>query len=227
MRSERSSAAEGRRGGSEERRPRRAAAVLLTAAVSGSGMLTGLAPARARAQEFDVDTHAPREVRFTSHTQLFQFHGVTHRINGYVLLDGPRLVAGMPTDSSQLYFQVDLGSLHTGIPMRDRHMDDQYLQVGKYPWAKFKGALTEVVADSAAGTLRVTARGTMSIHGVERVMTIPCDVKPVGSGYAARCTFPVLLSEFHIAIPRLMFLKLSNRIRLDVNFSVEPPKSGG
>lgn len=208
------------------RRRIRAAGFLLTAAASGSGMLTGLAPARLRAQEFDVDTSAAREVRFTSRTELFHFDGVTHRIDGYVLLTGPRLAAGMPTDSSQLYFEVDLASLHTGIGMRDRHMRDDYLQVRKYPYAEFKGALTEVAADSS-GAFRVTARGTMSIHGVRKAMTTSCDVSPSGSGYKVRCTFPLLLSDFDISIPKLMFLKLSNRIRLDVDFSVIPPKTGG
>lgn len=203
----------------------RGAAMLLAAAVGGSGTLIGLVPVRARAQELDVDTSAAREVRFTSRTQLFHFDGTTHRIDGYVLLTGPRLVAGMPTDSSQLYFEVDLTSLHTGIGMRDRHMDAD-LQVQKHPYAEFKGALTRVAADSA-GTFRVTSRGTMSIRGVEKLMTIPCHVSPSGSGYRVHCDFPVLLSDFHVSIPKLMFLKVSNRIHLDVKFSVMPPKPSG
>lgn len=175
-------------------------------------------------REFDVDPTGTRRVTFTSRTEVNSFEGVTDRIDGYVVLPNAPLSAGMTTAGSELYFEVDLASLDTGIGLRNRHMRDDYLQVDKFPYAKYKGRLDSVTAGGGGG-FRVTATGTMSIHGVDRPMTLPCDVDSAGRGYRVRCTFHLLLSDFDIEIPRLMFLKLANQIDLKVGFSVKPAEN--
>lgn len=193
---------------------RRWTAVLLTAVLVG-------APLRAPAQELDIDTTAHRLVRFTSSTQVNTFDGVTNRIDGYVVPGDSALVAGAHPSGSQFYFEVDLASLDTGIDLRNRHMRADYLQVDTYPYAKFKGVL-EQVERGQGDSLRVTTKGTMSIHGVDHEVRIPCTVAPAPTGYGAHCAFQVLLSDYAIPIPKLMFLKLSNEIRLDLTFSLTP-----
>lgn len=171
--------------------------------------------------EFDVDPTGTRRVTFTSRTEVNSFEGVTDRIDGYVVLPSTALSAGMATAGSELYFEVDLASLDTGIGLRNRHMRDDYLQVEKFPYAKYKGGLDTVTADGDGG-FRVTATGTMNIHGVDRPIAVPCDVGALARGYRVRCTFHLLLSDFDIEIPKLMFLKLANQIDLKVGFSVKP-----
>lgn len=56
-------------------------------------------------------------------------------------------------------------------------------------------------------------------------MRIPCDVTPVGPGYRAKCSFELLLSDFKIEIPKLMFLKLANEITMDIDFTVKPSEA--
>jgi polyisoprenoid-binding protein YceI len=174
-----------------------------------------------RAQELDVDPSADRVVRFVSRSQVDEFEGVTDRIDGYVLLDGQPLSASTRRDATELYLEVDLASIDTGIGLRNRHMRDNYLEVDKYPYASFKGSIG-VVQPSADGGGKVTASGTFTIHGVSRERDITCDVSPVGEGYHAECAFGVLLSDHDIEIPRVMFLKLANEIRVEVEFTVSP-----
>ena len=177
-------------------------------------------PMRATGQEYHVDRDADNEVRFISRAPIDEFDGVTDRIDGYVLLDGPRLQEGAP-QAAQLYLEVDLGSLDTGIGLRNRQMRDHYLEVEEFPYAFFDATIGSVEA-AAGGVFRVTAQGTMNIHGVEREVDIPCDVSDRGEGYRVRCTFTVLLSDFDIEIPRIMFLKLAEEIRLELDFAVRP-----
>ncbi len=184
------------------------------AAAAGSG--EGVA-----AQEYQVDLGAPREVRFISRASIEEFDGVTDRIDGYVLLDGTSLGPESGGPDTELYFEVDLASLDTGIGLRNRHMRQNYLEVQDHPYASFAGRIARVATLSGGGA-RVTAAGDMSIHGVQREMELPCDVTPRGEGYRARCAFQVLLSDFDIEIPRVMFLKLANEIRLELDFSVVP-----
>lgn len=192
-----------------------------TAACLAVALAFGSGPPPAAAQEFQVDRAAENRVRFISQTTVDEFDGVTDRIDGYVLLDGVPLTADTGGDHTELYFEVDLASLDTGIGLRNRHMRDNYLEVDKYPYASFKGAITDTRPTQDGGA-SVTAHGTFSVHGVDRERDLTCQVDPAGPGYRARCGFAVLLSDHSIEIPRVMFLKLANEIRLEVDFTVVP-----
>jgi polyisoprenoid-binding protein YceI len=189
---------------------------LLLAAVAGvSASLIVVGPAPA--QELQVDLGADNVVRFISRASIEEFEGVTDRIDGYVLLDGEGLTAQTGGDDTELYLEVDLASLDTGIGLRNRHMRDNYLEVAEYPYASYSGVI--VRSDPMAeGGHRVTSRGSFTVHGVSRDMEIPCDVTSAGDVYRAACTFQVLLSDHDIEIPKIMFLKLADEIRVELVF---------
>jgi polyisoprenoid-binding protein YceI len=181
------------------------------------------APLSAQAA-FQVDLDAPRLVRFTSRTALNDFDGVTEKIDGFVALDTPDLSEETGDGDTEFYFEVDLASIDTGVGLRNRHMRDNYLEVEDFPYAAFGGSI-ERVAPLAKGAYRVTISGTLGIHGVERERSITCDVSPDEAGYSVECSFPVLLSDHGIEIPKIMFLKLNDEVRLEVDFRVEPSTS--
>lgn len=179
------------------------------------------APVGASGQEYHVDPDADNSVRFISQAPIEEVVGVTDRIDGYVLLNGPRLEEGSASEGTQLYLEVDLASLDTGLGLRNRHMRDNYLEVEEFPYAMFDATIERVEVE-VAGVFSVTAQGVLNIHGVERERTILCEVAARQEGYRARCTFTLLLSDFDIEIPKLMFLKLAEEIQLELDFAVRP-----
>lgn len=201
-----------------------------TGKASGAVLLAALAgatsPAPGAAQEFQVDLSAQRTVRFISRTSIDEFEGVTEKIDGYVLIDGPELTTEVGGDDTELYLEVDLASIDTGIGLRNRHMRDNYLEVEQYPFASYRGSIVSV-ARGPGDAFRVTTRGEMAIHGVTRPMEIPCNVTSEGRRYRVRCSFQVLLSDHQIEIPSIMFLKLANEIRLELDFAMAPVGDGG
>ncbi len=188
----------------------------------GLFFLLRLSPALAR--EYDVNLQAKREVRFRSTTKVNEFDGITDHIDGYVLLPDSAPPLNENAKGSELHFEVDLASLDTGIGLRNRHMRDNYLEVKKYPYATFSGSISEVKT-AGEDSLGVMTKGTMQIHGVKKDLNIPCTVSSEGSGYRVHGEFMVLLSDFDIPIPKIMFLQLDNEIHVQVNFEVQPIKN--
>jgi polyisoprenoid-binding protein YceI len=187
-------------------------------------IFAGAAPGSA--QEFQVDQARDRLVRFISRASIEEFDGVTDRIDGYVLLDGARLGPESGGDDTEFYLEVDLASLDTGIGLRNRHMRDNYLEVGKFPFATFAGHIVRTEPTSS-GDFRVTASGGLTIHGVTRPRELTCRVTPADGAYRAVCDFEVLLTDHQIEIPKIMFLKLANEIRLELNFTVTAANRAG
>jgi polyisoprenoid-binding protein YceI len=183
-----------------------------------AALLWAAAPYNAAAQEYHVDVQADNIVRFISEATIEDFEGVTERIDGFIVLPDGGLARGS-TAGSEFYLEVDLGSVDTGIGLRNRHMRDNYLETDRYPYATFSGVFAGV-DEGDDGWTRVTGSGDLGIHGVSRTRDIVCEVAPAGSGFRARCSFEVLLSDFDIEIPKVMFMKLANEIRLELDFYV-------
>ena len=176
------------------------------------------APFGVVAQEYHVDVGADNVVRFISEATIEDFEGITDAIDGFIVLGDGGLVSGA-TAGTEFYLEVDLGSLDTGIGLRNRHMRDNYLETDEFPYATFSGSFADV-GEGDGGWMRVTGRGNLAIHGVLQSVEIACDVAPSGGGFRARCAFEVLLSDFDIEIPKVMFMKLANEIRLELDFFV-------
>ena len=172
-------------------------------------------------QAYQVALESDRLVRFTSSTAIDEFEGTTERLDGLVLLNTEELTDRTGGAESEIYFEVDLASLDTGIGMRDRQMRDSYLEVDRYPYAAFGGTIEQVT--SLPGEMfQVTTQGILGIHGIEQERALTCNLATVNEGYRANCSFSVFLSDHDIEIPKLMFLKLNNEIRMDLNFILEP-----
>lgn len=172
------------------------------------------------AQELHVDREAPRRVVFVSSTTLDEFEGVTDRIDGYVLLDGEGVRASRELGSTELYFEVDLASIDTGIGLRNRHMRENYLEVEEHPYATMAASIDRI--EAAEGGFKVVATGEFSVHGVTRERTVECLALATGGGFDVRCVFPVLLEQHDIEIPRIMFMKLAPQVRLELSFRLRP-----
>ena len=169
-----------------------------------------------QAVEWNVDTQAKHQIKFISRAPLEEFEGVTDYIDGYIYWEGDSLF-GNP---NELYFEVDLRTLDTGIGLRNRHMRENYLETDRWPMAVFRGRVSRVVRlDTSLTAYQATAEGTLSIHGVERNITIEGTVFfPEENRMRIQARFQVKLPDYKIKIPRIMFFKLSEIIRLELDF---------
>ena len=179
-------------------------------------------PIAGGAAEYQVDRESQNSVMFISDAPLEDFEGVTDRIDGYVRWEGE----AFPPDqtkmaASDLYFEVELAALDTGIGLRNRHMRENYLETEKYPYAEFTAHLTE--AHKISDTLySATAVGKFKIHGEEREITIPTTMISKGGKVRVLSDFEVKLPDYKIKVPKLMYMKINEVIKLKLDFYLKP-----
>ena len=174
------------------------------------GLLAGM-PSPAGAEEFLVHPGNENKVVFVSKASMESFEGKTNKLEGRIDLDPANL-----GDSIPVHFEVDLASLDTGLPMRNRHMRENHLETAKYPKAVFEGAAVRGPAGEAlepGKTKRFDVEGTFTLHGVSRRIRINVDAtyapQPQGDRISFQTTFPVLLGDYQISRPQFLFLKLA------------------
>jgi len=205
---------------------RQSTALILTLALVG-----GAFSANAAQKTFQIgDPNHRDHVEFTSDAPVELIKGSTPEIKGKVSFDDQfRFDAKHPFT---IAFDVDLASIQTGIPLRDQHMRDNFLEAEKYPKATYK--VTKVVLPKKptlkrVETVTLTATGDFTLHGVTVKKTMPLKVTyfpesvdtkkrfPSGNLIRIQGAFPVNLTAHHIQRPEAVFVKLAETVYISVD----------
>ena len=162
--------------------------------------------------EFQVDKSQKNVVKFISDAPMEDFEGVTDKIDGYLFFEGENLL-----QSSEMYFEVDLNSLDTGIGLRNTHMRENYLETDKFPFTHFTGKLIKAEKNTE-NSYQVSAQGKIFIHGVEKEITVDGTMSLLTDGYQVQARFITPLTDFKIKVPQIMFFKIDENMKVEVNF---------
>jgi len=140
-------------------------------------------------------------VIFLSKAPLSEFNGESNKLNGFINVS-----------KNVLDFYVDLNTVDTGIGLRDKHMRDNYLETDKFPFAEFTGKMRSIPTLVSGEKTPVSAVGKFKIHGVEREIEVKGTLlkNPKGE-LELDAIFEVLLSDYKIPIPTLVFYELAEK----------------
>lgn len=165
--------------------------------------------------EYQIDKNQHNQVKFISDAPIEDFEGVTDQIDGYIFWEGEDL-----TNKSEIYLEVDLNSLDTGIGLRNRHMRENYLHTDKFPFTHYKGKITESKRKDDT-TYTVVTEGMIFIHGVEKPLSVQGTLIKAGeNGFRIKSDSQVKLSDFNIEIPSIMFYKINETMELVLDFFI-------
>jgi len=100
--------------------------------------------------------------------------------------------------------------------LQREHFNEKYVESDKYPEAFFNGTINESIDFSKNGTYTISAKGKLSIHGVEKERTIKSNITISNEKIHVESNFNVLLAEYNIHIPKVVTQKIATEIIIDV-----------
>lgn len=182
-------------------------------------------PALAETRGFALDDKGSSRATFESDAPVENIVGITTSLSGTLTID-----LAAPAKSAAANVVVDLTHVKTGIDKRDAHMRSKdFLDTAKFPTAAFKLTSVEITGDPrAAGGATATGRGSLTIKGVSKDVTVPVKVgfrklddqlKKLGfTGDVLRVTgkFDIQLSDYGIKVPSMLGQKVSNTVTITV-----------
>jgi polyisoprenoid-binding protein YceI len=123
--------------------------------------------------------------------------------------------------------KVDPKSFDTENEKRDKDMREKCFEVDKYPFIEFDS--TSIQADQkelkAGEPIKATIQGTLKMHGLEKQLNVPVTIQLTGDTLTAEGDMAVVLDEWKIARPKVLFVQLQNDV--SIHFKIGAKKSTG
>lgn len=116
---------------------------------------------------------------------------------------------------------MDLSNLDTGIPLRNKHLRDNYLQVSKYPKAVFTLKSADNLTEQLAGKMlenQSNFQGEMELHGQKKTIT---DGKYNIKNGRLFATFTFYFPDFGMEQPNIMGMEIVERVRVTVEMRLD------
>lgn len=123
-------------------------------------------------------------------------------------------------DAANVNVVVPLDTVSTGIDLRDRHMKEKYLEVGKFPNAQLT-VPRAALKFPAGGAVTADVDGTMSIHGVTRPVKVHYTATPSAKGIDVNGTTHVNMGEYGIQVPSYAGVTVKPDVDLKVSFTAK------
>ena len=133
------------------------------------------------------------------------------------------LIGLLDNDKKAFSFKINIRSFQGfNSPLQREHFNENYLESDKYPEGSFKGKIIEEADLSKDGEYEVRAKGILLIHGVAQERIIKANVTVKNNKITITAKFSVLLSDHNIPIPIVVYKKLANEIKVEMNATLEP-----
>jgi hypothetical protein len=145
-------------------------------------------------------------VSFFSEAPLENIDAINKNINSFLNLTTDEVVFLVPVRGFK--FDKDL---------MEEHFNEKYIESDKYPTATFRGKINEKGEAAKPGIHNVTVTGKLTMHGVEREITVPGNIITAEDTIKIRSLFDVSLKDYKITVPKLVFQNIAETVTVKVN----------
>ncbi len=108
----------------------------------------------------------------------------------------------------QISIVVNVATFNSGLSSRDSHMME-VLDGLTYPRILFSSSSVQYTPEG------ILVKGKLQFHGVERMIETKVKLEKVNRRWVFSGSFPILLEDYKVERPSLLFVKVDNKIQID------------
>jgi len=137
------------------------------------------------------------------------------------------VTAVLDTKAGSLQFLLLINGFEFDKALMQEDFNEEYLESPKYPKAEFKGVITNnsTITYQKEGDYPARVKGMLSIHGETKELEASGKVIVKDGKILMNAVFNILLSDFKVPIAKLVRDKISNRVKITLDATLEPLKS--
>jgi polyisoprenoid-binding protein YceI len=143
-------------------------------------------------------------------------------------LEGTLVLGGVKPAALKGELAVDLATIDTGIGLRNQHLREKYLEIGKAPGFE-RAVLSDIRlpdVDREAFDGRTAFGASLRLHGVTHPIEGTAEIARQGESRRVRAEFRLTLTDFGIAPPEYLGVGVGNKLLVSVQFTATPAREG-
>lgn len=126
------------------------------------------------------------------------------------------------TLTNDIQFSVPMISFKFRKPLMEKHFNENYVESDKYPTSIFKGKINEQIDYSKDGEHKVSAKGTLNLHGVTKEIEATGTLTIKGNEVNIISVFKIKVADYNIKVPSLYVQNIAEVVDVTVNVILEP-----
>lgn len=126
------------------------------------------------------------------------------------------------TTTNDIQFGVPMLSFKFAKPLMEEHFNENYVESSKYPTCTFKGKIVETIDYTKEGEHKVTAKGILDLHGVQKEIEVPGTITVKGGNLIINANFKIKVADYNIKVPSLYVQNIAEVVDVKVNAVLEP-----
>lgn len=159
---------------------------------------------------------ATNSINFNSNLGKSEFTAIGKPAMLKIHGEGPGPAGTLQIVDGKVYgtLKVDLRGLTTGIALRDDHMKNKYLDVGKYPEAQIEITGIPMPLNGSDET-QVTTSAKLELHGQVHEVPVVATVQTKSGQLEVHARLDLKISDFGIEVPSYMGIKIADHVEVN------------
>lgn len=159
--------------------------------------------------------HRPA-ITYKTNSGQVKFHSNAPMEN--IAASSAKLKGLVSPESKGFAFSVEMPSFEGfNSPLQKEHFNENYIESKRFPKATFEGKVIENIDFITTGEYDVRAKGTFEIHGMKQEKIVRGKIKVAPNQISILCNFTIKLSDYGIAVPRIVRQKISEEVDVTVD----------
>jgi len=157
-----------------------------------------------RAQE-NIYTSKDAKIKFFSSAPLENIDATSTKGNSAINIS-----------TGDIIFKVRINTFQFKKKLMQEHFNENYLESEKYPFAEFRGTISDPKKLQQVGTYDLTVTGKLNIHGVEKPYTTKINVIKTPTMWTATADFDIRVADHNIKIPTVVWKNIAEVVNTKI-----------
>ena len=170
---------------------------------------------------FTASVNAFGQGKFISKNAYISFYSSTPLED--ILGESNEAVSILNGETGEVGFQALMTTFHFKRALMEEHFNENYIESDKFPKSKFNGKIENFNKDMLKSAVtNITITGQLSVHGVEKTITVPGTLGMENGKLVGSSKFKVVPEDFGITIPSLVRDKIAKEFEVTVKSNYAP-----
>ena len=159
--------------------------------------------------------------KFIAKNAYISFYSLTPMED--ILGESNEAVSILNGETGEIGFQAIMTTFHFRRALMEEHFNENYMESTKYPKSKFNGKIEGFNKDMLTGPVKdIKITGQLTVHGVEKTITVPGTLGLVDSKLVGTSKFQVIPEDYGITIPSVVRDKIGKQMDITVKVNYLP-----